>query len=474
MKQILPILFIAIPAIGLAQHKNSGGKILNKKYIDQTVQQLMQSGDVDGLSIGFVYEGKPAYIKSWGYKNAAKDQPIDTATCFYAASLAKPLFTYLVMQIVDEGKIELDKPLHTYLPKPLPEYPDYQDLKGDDRWKLITARHCMSHTTGFPNWRVLNPKNNNKLEIFFTPGERYAYSGEGLVLLQKVIEHITGKGLETLAQEKIFQPGGMYRTSFVWQPEFENNYAIGFNEDGRPVEKNKRTDANAAGSMETTIADYTRFMAMVMQQKELSKERWNEIFTPQIAIYSRQQFPSLTYDSTDKYRSIELSYGLGWGLFNSPYGKIFFKEGHDNGWEHYTIGFLNTREVIVIMTNSSNGESIFKELVEKLTGVTIPWEWEGYYPARQSVKLPAAYLNTLTGMYENPGFKVSIGFQDEHLTMESKDAQIPLSNLYAIDKEHFFLRFVDAQIRFIKNDQGVVDTMEVTHDGDKYTFKRKM
>ncbi len=120
-----------------------------------------------------------SYIKSYGYKNKALNQLNDPNTCFYAASLAKPLFAYIVMQLVDEGKIDLDKPLYTYLPKPLPEYDKYKDLAGDDRYKLITAQICLDHTTGFPNWRENNPHNNNKLEIFFKPGARYSYSGEG-------------------------------------------------------------------------------------------------------------------------------------------------------------------------------------------------------------------------------------------------------------------------------------------------------
>jgi len=94
---------------------------------------------------------------------------------------------------------------------------------------LITARHCLSHTTGFPNWRQFNPHDNQKLEIFFTPGEKYAYSGEGLYLLQLVIETITGRQLEDLAQEKIFKPFDMTRTSFLWQSSFENDYAVGNN-----------------------------------------------------------------------------------------------------------------------------------------------------------------------------------------------------------------------------------------------------
>ena len=129
--------------------------------------------------MGIINDDKIVYLHSYGYKNKARNELNDTSTHFYAASLAKPLFGYIVMQLVDEGKIDLDKPLYTYLPKPLPEYDNYKDLADDDRYKLITARMCLDHTTGFPNWREGNPHNNNKLEIFLKnrdpgilPGQR--------------------------------------------------------------------------------------------------------------------------------------------------------------------------------------------------------------------------------------------------------------------------------------------------------------
>ncbi len=396
---LLTILFI-YPAV--AQQiliSRPDGKTLTTASIDAGVKKLMDTAGVTGLCLGIIVDNKIAYVKGYGYSNKDKNQLNDTATCFYAASLAKPLFAYLVMQLADKGVINLDKPLFTYLPKPLPEYKNYKDLSGDDRWKLITARHCLEHTTGFPNWRWLNPHDNQKLEIFFTPGERYAYSGEGICLLQFVLEIITNRSLEDLAQENIFKPFGMTRTSFVWQPAFENNYAVGHNTSGDVFPKDKRTTANAAGSMETTIADYTRFVAAVMQGERLTKNSKQEMLTPQIGIYTKQEFPSLNNDTTSMNRNIQLSYGLGWGLFNSPYGWVFFKEGHSDGWEHYCINFPDKRTSLIIMTNSSNGESIFKELVENITGVTIPWVWEGYTPYNASVKLPASTLAACAGTY---------------------------------------------------------------------------
>jgi CubicO group peptidase (beta-lactamase class C family) len=347
---------------------------------DVLVKRLMDMAHVTGLCLGIVRDGKITDVKAYGYKNKPLGQQNDTATCFYAASFSKAVFAYLVMMLVDEGVINLDKPVYAYLPKPIPEYDNYKDLAGDDRWKLLTARECLDHTTGFPNFRWFNPRGNNKLEFFYTPGTHYGYSGEGLVLLQLVVETITGKPLDLLAKEKIFVPFGMRRTSYVWQPAFEDNYAVGHLEDESTIPKKKRNNANAAGSMETTIADFTRFVAAAVQAKGLSGKAWREMISMQVPIRSAHQFPSLDTATTTDNDKIGLGYGLGWGLFTGSKGRMFFKEGHDDGWENFALCMPGTKEAVVVMTNSSNGERIFKEIFEKVAGVTIPWQWERYTP----------------------------------------------------------------------------------------------
>jgi CubicO group peptidase (beta-lactamase class C family) len=451
--------------------KRPDAKTISAGAIDKLVKQLMDTAEVTGLVLGIISDNRIAYVKAYGYKDKTTGELNDTATCFYAASLAKPLFAYLVMQLADEKRIDLDKPLYTYLPRPLPQYGAYKDLAADDRWKLITARNCLDHTTGFPNWRQFNPRDNQKLEIFFNPGERYAYSGEGLYLLQLVIETITGRQLDDLAQEKIFGPFGMRRTSFVWQPSFENNYAVGHTMSEDVLPKDKRSGANAAGSMETTIADYTRFVEAVMSGKGLSERSGQEMLSPQIGIYTKRQFPSLNNDTTSANRKIQLSYGLGWGLFTSAYGKAFFKEGHGNGWQHYMISVPGKKFSLIIMTNSDNGESIFKELVEKTTGVTIPWEWEGYSPYRATVKLPAVILQQFVGEYDGK-LNAIVSLINGKLKVESKTVGLSKTNLYAVNDHHFFLKVMETEITFVKGPDGKIEKAVLDDEGEHYELKK--
>lgn len=161
----------------------------------------MKEAKVCGVAISVFNESKPIYSKTFGYAQVEQKIPLSDTSVMYGASFSKAVFAYIAMQLVDEKLIDLDKPLVQYLQHPLPSYKiegwnrGYHHLAGDKRYEKITARMCLTHTTGFPNWRWF--ETDKKLKIKFEPGSRYSYSGEGLYLLQWVIEQITGKDYET-------------------------------------------------------------------------------------------------------------------------------------------------------------------------------------------------------------------------------------------------------------------------------------
>ena len=106
-----------------------------------------------------------------------------------------------------------------------------------------------------------------------------------------------------------------------------------------------------------------------------------DMFSPQVRITSAHEFPTLAPDTTTANDAIELSYGPGWGLYRTPYGRAFFKEGHDNGWQHYVVGFTGSHSGLLIMTNSDNSEGIYGVLIETLLhNAFTPYEWEGFEP----------------------------------------------------------------------------------------------
>jgi CubicO group peptidase (beta-lactamase class C family) len=238
---------------------------------------------------------------------------------------------------------------------------------------------CLNHTSGFPNWRWY--ESDKELKVKFEPGSRYMYSGEGLVYLQVILEKMTGKNLEQLAKNKIFKPLGMNNTSYQWQNNYSKNFALGHNQEGEIYEKDTDNEPRSASTLETTPYDYSLFLEAVLQHKILKNSSWKELLKPQIRIRSLTQFPPGSETVSTANDDIQLSYGLGWGIFQTPYGTAAFKEGHGDGFQHYTIIFPEQEKGIMIMTNSDNGESIFKELLEvSLMDIYTPWEWENYIP----------------------------------------------------------------------------------------------
>ena len=251
------------------QIKRLDGTTISSSEIESTVTRLMSAARVTGMALAIINDSKIVYVKSFGFRNKEEQKPLTENSVMYGASFTKAVFAYMVMQLVAEGVLDLDVPVFQYLPKPLPEYETYKDLASDGRYKLITMRMLLSHTAGFPNFRWVNT--DGKLDIKFTPGSKYAYSGEGINLAQFVVEAITKKDVGEMLRERIFKPFGMTRTSMTWEERFQDDLAIGYDEREKPLGHKQRAGVRAAGSMDTTISDYARFMEAVMQGKGLTK-----------------------------------------------------------------------------------------------------------------------------------------------------------------------------------------------------------
>ena len=349
------------------------GSSMTSTEVDATVTRLMKDANVTGVGIAVFHDGKITYLKTYGQSDTEKGLALTPDTVMPAASMTKAVFATEVMQLVQKGILDLDVPIQRYLPKPLLEYEKYADLQGDDRYKNLTLRMLLSHTSGFPNFRWF--EDDKKLKIHFEPGTRYAYSGEGYQLAQLVVETVTGKSLTLLMEEDLFGPLGMTRTSMIWEPRFESDFANGYDEHGKSLGPQKRSKPGAAGFMQTTLHDYATFLSAVMHYQVLTPKTSAEMFKPQVMIHSAHQFPSLAPETTTAHDAIKLSAGLGWGLYTSPYGNAFFKGGYDDGWRHQGICFSNG-DGLLIMTNSSNGDQIFKPLFGSILGNTsYPFDW---------------------------------------------------------------------------------------------------
>jgi len=367
------------------------GSSITRAELDRRIASLIDSANVTGFTVTLFNKDSVAYQKAFGYANSAEKDSLRTDHVFYGASLSKAVFGYIVAQLASEGIIDLDTPLQEYLDVPIPEmtfkreWRNYRNIENDYRYKEVTARMCLSHTTGFPNWRWISRigefQQEGKIQFYFDPGTKYSYSGEGIRLLQKVIEKKLGKGLEQLAKERVFNPLGMNMTSYVWQKKFEGRYCYGHTKEQEVLDKDKEDEAGGAGSLETTPVDYAKFMMKIMELLSHTSDVTNGMFEPNIRIHSKKQFGPGALEKTTDNDNIALSYGLGWGILTSPYGQGYFKEGHSEGFQHYSIIFPEKHIAMLIMSNSDNAEGIFKEVLEIGIGdYYTPWYWEDYIP----------------------------------------------------------------------------------------------
>ena len=484
MKSIifLAIILLTVSIISFGQNiKRIDGSRITADSLNAKIEYLMKVANVSGVAIAVFNDNKTIFNKTYGLANVQKNIPLEKKSVMYGASFAKIVFAYIAMQYVQEKVIDLDKPLVQYLNKPLPEIKingfrrGYHDLKDDKRYEKITARMCLTHTTGFPNWRWFEA--DKKLKIKFDPGTRYSYSGEGLYLLQFVIEQITGKDYETISQERVFKPLGMINTSQVWQTRFDNNICYGHNAKGEPYELMKWKEASAGGSMSTTFEDFTKFYTYLISGKGLSKKSFKEMTSQQVRIKSRSQFGPLSkIDSTDN-DNIKLGYGFGVGTFTTPYGRAFFKEGHDEGWGHYSICFPDKKIAVVIMTNNDNGESIFKEFLKYSIGdIFTPWRWENYIPynyipppVTNIYKITTQDLDQYLGIYNSKQLPIKISVTKNNLNLIAQATGQNALTLQASEKDKFGYSDEGIILEFNSTNK----TMLLKQSGQTFYFARE-
>jgi CubicO group peptidase (beta-lactamase class C family) len=362
--------------------------IPNGTAIDGEVGKIMQQTKANGMAVAVIDHGKVIYVNAYGIRNAKGDQ-LTKDTVMYGASLTKTVFAYTVMQLVDQGKLDIDKPIKNDLDNPLPTYgpdpvfPDkygpYKDLADDPRWETITPRMCLDHTTGFSNFWFIEP--DQKLHIHFQPGTRFSYSGEGFILLQFVVEHgrkAQGLGLDVGDLTKAnFDRLGMTRTSLTWRNGQDPNVADGWNDQGQPQPHDKRSKVRAAGSMNTTITDLSAFTAALVRGDGLSPSSRAEMTKPVFHITTASLFPLFLPDAPVSQQRKDLYSGLGVIVFDGPQGHGFYKGGHDGQTANTLVCLEKSQRCVLILANDVRAEAGFAQLVRFILGDTgVPYDWE--------------------------------------------------------------------------------------------------
>jgi CubicO group peptidase (beta-lactamase class C family) len=345
----------------------------NSEQLSRLILNLMKSAEVPGLSIATIERGKIGWVGSFGVKNTKTGALVDGRTVFPAASLSKVVFAYAVLKLSEEGTLDLDAPLSRYLPT---------YVENDDRVNLITARHVLTHRTGFPNWRP----GGKPLLIRFEPGERFSYSGEGFVYLQRAIERMSGRPLDEFMQQTVFRPLGMMNSSYVWQEKFEDLAVSGHTETGAPTGLGKTVEGAspinggggpaAASTLLTTAADYAKFVIAVMNGTGLKEDTARRMLSPQSPV---EAACSNCIGKPVGKASDAIAWGLGVGLATTGRGRYFWQWGDNGDFKAFVTGSEASGRAVVVFTNSANGMMIIPDIVREAIGEMPPaFDWLHY------------------------------------------------------------------------------------------------
>jgi CubicO group peptidase (beta-lactamase class C family) len=361
--------------------------------------ELMARAQVPGLQLTVIADGRVARSLALGVRSVDTGAPVTAVTVFEAASLSKPLFAYVVLQLVDQGLLDLDRPLS--------EYFDYPDLSHDERVDAVTARMIMGHTSGLPNWRG----QDERLEFVRAPGQTFGYSGEGFVYLQRSVEHVTGESIEMLARRLVFEPLGMDHSSYRWTQTPDADVALGHNQNG--TVRSKRDvgeEANAAWSLHTTAEDYSRFLLAVLRGDRLSDSLRAALMVP---------LANVVADEDDGPGDV--MWGLGWGLEDGePHGWGMWHWGHNGGYRAFVVGFPADGTGVVLFSNSDNGMLLLADAL----ALTVP----GEHPAVQWLDYES---------WDDPGRLVRLELE-EVIRVEGIEAGIERFRLLRADQPEAF------------------------------------
>jgi len=374
-------LIVALSLVSCAKPQTELS-VFDASAIDARANQLMKRENVQGMALAFIDDGKVVYVAAYGRRNVERDLPLTTDTIMYGASLTKTAFAYMVLQLVDEGRLDLDASVADLLPRPLPEYDegddDYSDLAGDERWRALTPRIILTHTTGFANFRWL--EEDQRLRFHHDPGSRYGYSAEGFYILQLILEQGLGLDVGKEMQARVFDRFGMTHSSMTWRSDFATNLADGYGVDGSMEPHDERSSVSAAGSMDTSIGDQALLWAGIVRGDGLSAASRAELVRPQVPVTSPHQFPTLTSETEPQNTEIGLAAGLGLVTFQDISGPAWFKGGHNPWTGNMVIGLEDGKRCLVLLANDVRAERIYPELTRTVLGATrMPWRWEYNY-----------------------------------------------------------------------------------------------
>lgn len=346
------------------------------------LEQILRLASVPSVAVATV-DGDRISARAVGVVQRGGTARATADTPYAAASLTKGVVAYAALALVRDGALVLDRPVRDYLPLPNAD---------DARATRITARHLLSHSGGWRNWRF-GP--TPPLVADFEPGSRWSYSGEGFFFLQRVLEHLTGQGIGRLVRERVLVPLGMSQSAMLAPATSDPSAAVGHDGRGEPVanrtlplrqalaqlvaSRNATLDdvrvgdaeaamramtpdatpfpvslvPNAAASLVTTANDFARFLRHLVtaeRQGGAAAAIVREMMTPQVRCNET------------------IEWGLGVGLETIGTSRAAWQWGDNPGFKNFCFADPLSGTAMVVFTNGDRGARVYERVIRATTG----------------------------------------------------------------------------------------------------------
>lgn len=308
------------------------------KDLDQFVKTYLDFYEIPGASLALIKNGEVVYHKAYGTKNTFTGDKVTNKTLFAAGSVTKPVFAFAVCRLAERGIIDLDKPLYQYLP--------YKAIAHDKRHKLITARFVLSHRTGLPNW-IYNKY--AKVDLRFTPGTKFSYSGEGFEYLKRVIVKITGKDISTILKEEVLTPLNLKNIYFKENKYLAKNVSHG-HYNNLPTLSELPVNPGMAWSMHTEAKALSNFVLGLWNKKGLKPATYQDMF---------HHHSKVSYSYLPGWKEY---FGLGISMETTPFGPTFGHSGDTGDFKCLFKMYKDLKVGFVLFTNSDTGNELNKAI----------------------------------------------------------------------------------------------------------------
>jgi len=429
-----------------------------------SLAERMQYFRVPGVSIAVVNQGRIEWAKGYGLAEAGTDRVVDPATLFQAASISKPVATLAALRLVEAGKLALDESVNQRLTSwRVPE----SELARDS---LVTLRRIISHNAGLTvhgfrgyargesvpsTVQVLDgapPANSAAVRVDVVPGTLHRYSGGGFTVAQLLMSDVTGMAFPQLVQDLVLQPLGMIHSTYA-QPlpdSLAGRAATAHRPDGTPIDGRWHTyPEQAAAGLWTTPSDLARLIIAVQRYAAgaeggvVSAAMAREMLAPQAG-----------------------SYGLGFGIGGEDSTRIFAHGGSNVGFRAMFVGFVETGQGAVVMTNADLGGALVQEI---LRGISRVYGWEQFKVTEKTVAtVDSARLTSFVGRYrlESSGAGRILTVTMENGRLQARLPEwLSARTLYAAAPDSFFMLEGAAQLSFERDGAGGVTAVALSGSG---------